>query len=326
MKIPIPDTLIVRLFLLLFIILSLSNFAGRELFLYLGLAHPAPYIRPQQHGLVSFLARLVAIALTAWVGARWLSNPIKRLAHAADQLGKNLDSPTISETTGPSEVRQASKVFNQMQSRLKQQLEERNHFLAAVSHDLRTPLTRLRLRAEKIGQHGLRKDVQNDINEMAEIIDTTLGYLRGEDQPEASYLLDIGALVHSLAEDAGDTITVSGNARPIRLQPLSIRRCLNNLIENALRYGGRAEIVISETDQNIVIAIHDDGPGIPADKLEMVFAPFYRIDTSRSRHTGGIGLGLSIAKDMAKKQGGNITLENAPAGGLIATLILPKRH
>ena len=326
MKIPVPDSLFVRLFLLLFFILSLSNFAGREIFLYLGLEQAAPGIRPQHHGLVSFIARLVAIALTAWVGARWLSNPIKHMARAADELGKNLNSPTISETSGPSEVRQASKVFNQMQARLKQQMEERNHFLAAVSHDLRTPLTRLKLRAEKMDQHDLRTEVQNDINEMAEIIDTTLGYLRGEEKPEATYLLDIGALVNSLAEDAGDVITVSGNAHPIRLQPLSIRRCLNNLIGNALRYGERAAIVISETDEEIVIAIHDEGPGIPEDKLETVFNPFYRIDASRSRHTGGIGLGLSIARDMAGKQGGKITLKNAPGGGLIATLALPKRY
>ncbi len=326
MKFPVPDSLFVRLFLLLFFVLSLSNFAGREIFLYLGLENPVPGIRPQHHGLVSFIARLVAIALTAWIGARWLSNPIKHMARAADELGKNLNSPTISETSGPSEVRQASKVFNQMQARLRQQMEERNHFLAAVSHDLRTPLTRLKLRAEKMDQHDLRTDVQNDLNEMTEIIDTTLGYLRGDEQPEATYLLDIGALVNSLAEDAGDVITVSGNARPIRLQPLSIRRCLNNLIGNALRYGERAAINISETDEEILIAIHDEGPGIPEDKLETVFTPFYRIDASRSRHTGGIGLGLSIARDMAGKQGGKITLRNAPEGGLVATLALPKRY
>jgi signal transduction histidine kinase len=192
MRIPVPDSLFVRLFLLLFIILSLSNFAGREIFLYLGLENPVPGVSPP-HGLISFVARLVAIALTAWVGARWLSNPIKRMARAAEELGKNLNSPTISETSGPSEVRQASKVFNQMQARLKQQMEERNHFLAAVSHDLRTPLTRLKLRAEKIGQPDLQLDVRNDINEMAEIIDTTLGYLRGDEQPEATYLLDKAA-------------------------------------------------------------------------------------------------------------------------------------
>lgn len=331
MKISIPDSLFVRLFILLFVILSLSYFAGREIFISLGLDHPVSVTANQQHPfrLVSILIRLTAVALTAWVAAIWLSKPIKRMALAADELGKNLNSPSIDETSGPSEVRQASKVFNQMQARLKQQMEERNRFLAAVSHDLRTPLTRLKLRAENIDKQELRSDVQNDINEMAAIIDTTLDYLRGDAQPEATCLLDICALVHSLAEDAkdcGDVVAVSGNALPLRLQPLAIRRCLNNLIENALRYGERAVIEISETDADVVIAIHDAGPGIPEDKLDAVFAPFYRLDDSRSRHTGGIGLGLSIARDMAKKQGGNVTLKNSQNGGLIATLVLPKRH
>ncbi len=135
--------------------------------------------------------------------------------------------------------------------------------------------------------------------------------------------------MHSFAEDAkecGDVIKVSGNAHPMRLQPLAIRRCLNNLIENALRYGEKADIVIGETDDEVVISIRDAGPGIPEDKLEAVFTPFYRLEASRSRHTGGIGLGLSIARDMARKQGGDITLKNAPEGGLVATLVLPKQY
>ncbi len=331
MRVSIPDTLFVRLFLLLFVILSLSYFAGREIFIYLGLDHPDSVASTPPHPfrMVSLLVRLAAVSLTAWVAAIWLSKPIKRMAQAADALGKNLNTPPIDETSGTSEVRQASRVFNQMQARLKQQMEERNRFLAAVSHDLRTPLTRLKLRAEKIDQIELRSDVQNDINEMAGIIDTTLAYLRGNDQPEETCLLDIGALVHSLAEDAkecGNVISVSGNASPLRLQQIAIRRCLNNLLENALRYGEKAAIDIIETDNEVVITILDAGPGIPEDKLEAVFAPFYRLEVSRSRHTGGVGLGLSIARDMAKKQGGNVTLKNSPGGGLIASVILPKQH
>ena len=329
MKMSIPDSLFVRLFLLLFIILSVSYFAGREILASLGIEQTAP--SPQHHTfrLVGFVIRLGAVALTSWIAARWLTYPIKRLANAADKLGKNLNSPMIDEGSGPSEVRQASKVFNQMQARIKLQLEERNRFLAAVSHDLRTPLTRLKLRAEKIDQQELKSGVQNDIDEMASIIDTTLDYLRGDEQPEASCLLDIESLIHSIAEDAnegGNMVTVTGKAQPIRLQPLAIRRCLNNLLENALRYGEKADIAISETDDEVVIAIQDAGPGIPEEQLEAVFAPFYRLETSRSKHSGGVGLGLSIARDMAKKQNGNITLANAPKGGLIATLHLPKRY
>ena len=329
MKFSIPDSLFARLFLLLFAILSVSYFAGREILVSLGIEQPVSH--PQHHPfrLYGFIIRLAAVAFTSWIAARWLTYPIKRLANAADELGKNLNSPLIDEASGPSEVRQASKVFNQMQARLKQQMEERNRFLAAVSHDLRTPLTRLALRAEKITQHDLKTDVQNDINEMASIIDTTLDYLRGDAQPEAACLLDIDALVHSLAEDAnesGNVITVTGKVHPIRLQPVAIRRCLNNLLENALRYGESATIAMEETDDEVVITIHDAGPGIPQEKLEAVFAPFYRLDSSRSRHSGGVGLGLAIARDMARKQGGNVTLENAPEGGLVASLILPKRY
>lgn len=329
MKIAIPDSLFVRLFLLLFLILSVSFFAGRELLNTLGFEHAAAL--PQHHPfqLDTILIRFAAVALTAWVAARWLSNPIKHMAKAAEELGKNLNSQNINETSGPTEVRQASKVFNQMKARINQQMEERNRFLAAVSHDLRTPLTRLKLRAEKVNQPELQADIQSDISEMTGIIDTTLDYLRGNDRPEAECLLDIEALVRSMVEDAeecGQSITVSGNASPLKLKPLAMRRCLNNLIENALRYGGKTAITIEESAIEVVIRIADSGPGIPEDQLEAVFSPFYRLDTSRNRNTGGVGLGLSIARDMARKQGGSITLKNAEAGGLIATLVLPKQR
>ena len=328
MKIAIPDSLFVRLFLLLFLILSVSFFAGRELLNTLGFEHAAAL--PQHHPfqLDTILIRFAAVALTAWVAARWLSNPIKHMAKAAEELGKNLNSQNINETSGPTEVRQASKVFNQMKERINRQMEERDRFLAAVSHDLRTPLTRLKLLAEKVNQTELQADIQSDISEMTGIIDTTLDYLRGNDRPEEECLLDIEALVRSMVEDAeecGQSITVSGKATPLKLKPLAMRRCLNNLIENALRYGGKTAITIEESDNEVVIRIADSGPGIPEDQLEAVFAPFYRLDTSRNRNTGGVGLGLSIARDMARKQGGSITLKNAGAGGLIAILVLPKQ-
>ena len=331
MKKHIPDTLFLRLFILLFVILSLSFIAGREIFIALGLdqALPAGTNQPHPFKLVGLLTRLTAVTLTAWVAASWLSKPIKRMAQAADELGRNLNNPPIDETSGPVEVRQASAVFNQMQVRIKQQVAERNHFLAAVSHDLRTPLTRLKLRAEKIAAIELRADVQNDLNEMTRIIDTTLDYLRGDAQTDARCLFDIAALLHSRAEDGreyGEAITVSGKAKPVWVQALAIRRCLDNLIANALRYGETAYIDISETANEVKINIRDSGPGIPEDQLEAVFAPFYRLESSRSRHSGGIGLGLSIAREMARKQGGEVTLCNAAEGGLIARLILPKHN
>ena len=332
MKKSIPDTLFLRLFILLFVTLALSHFIGIAVFSNLDHARTIGPDHLQPHHpfrFFGFIMRLSGIALTAWIAARWLSRPIKRMAQAASELGENLDCPPLDETCGPSEVRQASIVFNQMQARLKQQIAERNRFLAAVSHDLRTPLTRLKLRAEKIDAPNLKSDIRGDIDEMTAMIDAALDYLRGDVQPEAACLLDISALVHSLAEDAGDrkdTVTVAGDVQPILAQPLALRRCLNNLIENAIRYGNRADIVLDDSGDKLIIAIHDTGQGIPEDQLEAVFAPFYRLEASRSRHTGGVGLGLSIARDIAKKHGGNLTLKNAPEGGLVAMLVLPKRY
>lgn len=323
----VADTLFVRLFLLLFVVLYASSFASRELLDNLGWFPPAaaPY---NPFSIRALIFRTIAAAVTAWVAARWLSDPIKRMAAAADELGKNLSAPPLDETSGPVEVRQAAKVFNQMQMRLKQQMEERTLFLAAVSHDLRTPLTRLSLRAESMAQQGLKTDVQRDIGEMAGIIESTLDYLRADEHNETTCRLDIAALVHSLAEDINEQeerVVVTGYARPVSLQSTATRRCLNNLIENALRYGDKAMIEISETDDAVFISIRDNGSGIPEDKLEAVFAPFFRLDDSRNRHTGGMGMGLAIARDMAKKQGGDVTLKNAPGGGLLATVTLPKR-
>ncbi|MEJ1958571.1 MAG: ATP-binding protein [Nitrosomonadales bacterium] len=278
---------------------------------------------------LEFFMRLSGIALTAWIAARWLSRPINQLAQAASELGQSLERAPLDETSGPVEIRQASAVFNQMQSQLKQQIAERNRFLAAVSHDLRTPITRIKLRAVKIESHDLQEEIQHDINEMSAMIDATLDYLRGDGKPEEPCNLDVAALVNSLAENAmerGEIVTVSGTALPVVTQPLALQRCLNNLLENALRYGNRADIKLDETTENLVISIHDAGAGIPEDQLEAVFAPFYRLEESRSRHTGGVGLGLSIARDIAQKMGGSLVLKNSTEGGLIATLVLPKRH
>ena len=331
MKKRIPDTIFSRLFLLLFVMLSVSHFVGMEVFSgWWHSSHPADpnHLRHHSFRFFGFFLRLFAIILTAWIAARWLARPIDRMARAASKLGESLESAPLDETRGPSEIRQASAVFNQMQARLKLQIAERNRFLAAVSHDLRTPITRLKLRAQKVVAQDLQQEIQSDINEMTVMIDATLDYLRGDGKPEAPCLLDVNALVHSLAEDAGErgeVVTVSGQVQPIVTQAAALQRCLNNLVENALRYGNRADILLDDFGSKLIIAIRDAGEGIPEDKLEAVFTPFYRLDQSRSRHTGGVGLGLSIARDIAHKLGGELTLKNAPEGGLIATLELHKR-
>lgn len=334
MKFPIRDTIFVRLFLLMFFTLTMSFFVGREVIAGMGLGAllPSPPPPPPGSNVHPFLwgnllFRLTGIALAAWVAARWLAKPIQRMAKAAYELGANLNQPALDENSGPVEVRRASAVFNQMQERLKLQMAERSRFLAAVSHDLRTPLTRLKLRAEKIADAKLQSSVQDDLNEMAAMIDSALDYLRGAGQPEAPQLLDIAALVYSLAEDGqyrGQSISVTGQAAPVMVQPLAMRRCLNNLIENAVRYGERADIRIEEAQDKVIISIADAGPGIPENKMEAVFAPFYRMEESRNRNTGGIGLGLSIARDIVQQQGGSLTLKNGEQRGLVATLTLNK--
>jgi signal transduction histidine kinase len=325
----IPDTIFLRLFLLLFVALSASHFIGMEVFSSLRPTRPVDpeHIRAHPFMVWGFLMRLAGITLTAWIGARWLAHPIDQMARAAKKLGESLEQAPLDETKGPAEIRQAAHVFNQMQAQIRQQIAERNRFLAAVSHDLRTPLTRLKLRAEKISDEDLKAATQADINEMTAMIDATLNYLRGDESPEKPCMLDVASLVHSIAENAeelGEIVTVSGSAAPILAQPMALHRCLNNLIENALRYGGRADITLNDAGDKLIISIRDAGKGIPEDQLEAVFAPFFRLDASRSRHTGGVGLGLSIARDVAKKCGGSLALGNAPGGGLVATLALPR--
>ncbi len=330
MKSRLHDTLFFRLFLLLFIIFTLSNYIG--VWLYVHLEHRALTADGQlQPGPESryfwLMLRLIGSVLTAWIAAKWLSGPIRKMADAAKELGINLQRQPLDETRGPAEVRQAAIVFNQMQSQLKKQLEERNRFLAAISHDLRTPLTRIKLRSEKISSDVLKTDIRNDIDEMARMIDETLEFLREENHHEPWQMLDITSLVNSIAEDFSDQgykIIVRGDALPICSQPLSLRRCLNNLIGNAIKYGNSAEIYLDDKVDKLVISIKDNGEGIPEDQLEAVFSPFYRLENSRNRHTGGVGLGLSIAREIAQKHQGSLYLENMSQGGLCVTLELPK--
>ncbi|QBK04810.1 HAMP domain-containing protein [Hylemonella gracilis] len=271
--------------------------------------------------------RLGALMLAAWVGARWLSRPISRLAHAARELGQDVHRPPLPEE-GAQEFREASRVFNQMQAQLRRQLEERDRFVAAVSHDLRTPLTRLRLRAESLADPRERRGFQQDIEGMEEMIRATLDYLRGAADEESFVLLDVGALVTSLADDhpAGPrAVRVEGAARAVRVQPSALRRAIGNLVDNAIRYGEQAHIRLRDEPGRLCIEVNDRGPGIPPEQLEQVFEPFYRLESSRNRHTGGVGLGLAIARDIARRQGGSLTLRNLPRSGLQAVLELPRR-
>lgn len=270
--------------------------------------------------------RLAALMAAAWVGARWLSQPLYHLAAAARDLGQNVHRPPLPEV-GPSECREASRVFNQMQARICQQLEERDRFVAAVSHDLRTPLTRLRLRAECLGDDEQCRLFSRDIAEMDAMIAATLDHLGGGAKAEPWVMVDVQALIESLADDqqaCGHTVQVQGQAAPLLAQASALRRCLDNLVGNAIRYGGSAQIRLHDTAVALTITVRDHGPGLPEAELERVLAPFYRVEASRNRHSGGVGLGLAIANDIIQGHQGTLQLCNAEGGGLLVRVALPR--
>lgn len=271
--------------------------------------------------------RLSALLLAAWVGARWLAAPMRRLAQGAAELGQDLRRPPLPEE-GTQECREATRVINQLQRNIQTQLAERDQFVAAVSHDLRTPLTRLALRVEYLDDAQQRQRFSKDIGEMNDMIRATLDYLRGVAPDETWALLDLGALVGSLVhdfQDAGMDVQWSGasDVPALRGQTTALRRCLGNLLENAVRYGERAEVTLAQVPGAVHITVRDHGPGLAQAQWSRVTQPFYRVEDSRNRNSGGVGLGLAIAQDIAQRHHGQLQICNAPTGGLQVTLVLP---
>jgi signal transduction histidine kinase len=214
-----------------------------------------------------------------------------------------------------------------MQDRLRRYLESRTRVLAAMSHDLRTPLTRLRLRIESIEDDELRQRCAADLEEMSHMVRGALSVFRGLNDDEAATAVDINALVEEVRQqhvELGADVAVRGAAsEPIVAKPLALKRCLGNLVHNAVQYAGRATIAVQD-GRDLVLGIEDEGPGIPPEALEQVFEPFFRLEASRNRDSGGMGLGLSIARDIAQAHGGSLVLRNRESGGLEAVLTLPR--
>ncbi|MDB5765309.1 MAG: periplasmic sensor signal transduction histidine kinase [Collimonas fungivorans] len=279
-----------------------------------------PYLSPY------FALFLLLIGGLAYFVAKMTARPIKHLAIAAGELGRDIDRPPLDET-GPTEVRQAATAFNAMQARIKRQIQHRTHMLAAITHDLQTPLTRLRLRLEKVGEADLRRKLLEDLAVMQSMVREGLDLARSMDSAEAMQKLDIDSLLDSVCADAVDArqdVTLEGRTRAsIMAQPNTLRRCLTNLVDNATKYGRYARLLVAREGSDIVIRIRDGGTGIPAELLETVFDPFFRLETSRSRDTGGTGLGLTIARNIAENHRATLQLRNHPEGGLEATLRLP---
>lgn len=265
---------------------------------------------------------LVAVVLLVAMAARSTVRPLTELARAANSLSRNLRSPPVPET-GPTEVREAAQAFNAMQSRIRSGIEERERFLAAVSHDLKTPLTRMRLRTEMMTDAPLQAQLRTDVDDMLQLLDGTLDFLRGKAVEEVPQRVDLVALVESLVEDYQGVGTVTLQA-PDALQwscrPKAIKRALTNLIDNALKYGGQAHVVLAAGPSGVEVLVQDKGPGLPEDELQKVFEPFYRVEHSRNRDTGGAGLGLAIVRQIAQSHGGDVQLSNRAEGGLQARL------
>lgn len=292
------------------------------------------YLSPQESSIplrlgLTLLVLLGTVIVLSLIAVRWVTGPLSALATAAEKLGRDIDRPPLDEN-GPLEVRRAAGAFNVMQQRLSRFLSDRTRVLTAMSHDLKTPLTRLRLRMETVDDAVLRGKIEKDLNEMQSMVTQTLDYMRDSSRSEATQQVDLMAMLETLQidfRDTGHTLEITGAiAQPYVGRPLALRRCLTNLVENAIRYGGRTMIELEDSAKQVVVRILDDGPGMPDEELERAFEPFYRGERSRSRETGGTGLGLGIARNIARAHGGELVLKNRPSGGLEAILSLPRQN
>ncbi|MGP2492873.1 ATP-binding protein [Mesorhizobium sp. PUT5] len=283
---------------------------------------PGPQLSPQ--ALLPLLLMAVAVALVAWWTARRVVGPMRALAVGADRLGRGLDADPL-PMTGPSEVRETTQAFNRMKGRLTRFVNERTHMLVALSHDLRSPLTAMRLRIEMLDETEDSIRLKALVEEMQAMVEATLEFARGVTRAEPAAEVDLAVLLGDLVGDiGGDRATLAASQPlPATIRPQALNRALRNLIDNAVRYGGVAKVTLTQEPGMAVITIADKGPGLPDDQLEAVFEPFVRLEGSRSRDTGGVGLGLAIARTIIQAHGGTVLLRNAVDGGLEAVVRLP---
>lgn len=251
--------------------------------------------------------------------------PIRQLAKAVDSFGKGRD-PGDFQPRGPAEIRQAAVAYNNMRGRLQRHIAQRTDMLAAISHDLRTPLTRMKLELEMLAQDDVAEGLRSDVDDMIELIETYLAFVRGQEGEvtENQPLAPILAEMRNRAERAGRSLTIEGDdtiALPLRQR--AFKRCLANLIDNACRYGRRIRIACAQRARLVVLIVEDDGPGVPEDLYDKVIQPFFRGEQSRHRDTGGTGLGLAIARDVVLSHGGEMTLGRSILGGLKITMRMP---
>jgi signal transduction histidine kinase len=283
---------------------------------------------PMYHIYFYPLLLLVALIVGSWVMARGITVPLSRLSSAADALGRGLPQAPLAEE-GPRELRRAAHAFNSMQDRLRRYLDSRTRVVAAMSHDLRTPITRMLLRVEAVSESAVQLKLTQDLEEMQLLVQGALDMLQGLESNEPIRPINIDALLIALRDDYHDLgfpVTLRGSIRePLSARPQAWRRLLTNLLDNCRKFASRAWLEVEEHTHNVIFRVKDDGPGIPEELLERVLEPYFRVEGSRSKATGGIGLGLSIARDIAQAHGGELLLRNLTQGGLEAIVSVPRR-
>ena len=292
-----------------------------------------PPVRPwhSRTFLIAFLGMtLAAAALTLWA-VRRLTAPVATLAAAAEALGRDVNAPPLPET-GPLEVAQAAAAFNTMAARIRRFVQDRTFMLTAIGHDLRTPITRLKLRAEFMEDDEQRRKMLLDLDELESMVAATLAFGRDVTTEEAVSPVDLTELARTVLDETADPqpemterlVYEGPDYLTVRARPKSLKRALTNLVANAVKYGGNARVVLTPpANGSVTLLVEDDGPGVPPGELERVFQPFHRIETSRNRETGGTGLGLPIARNILRAHGGDVVLSNRPLGGIRAAVSLP---
>jgi len=269
------------------------------------------------------LVLLAASGILAFIVARMVTAPLAQLSRAALAIGLDLDDGALPER-GSIEVRNAAQAFDTMRGRLKKNLQERTHMLASIAHDLQTPLTRMRLKIENVAEPEIRKRLFADVAAMQTLVREGLDLAQSVEVSEPFHLLDVDSLLLSMAQDAvdaGQRVKFTGGCgAQVRARPQCLQRCIANLLENALKFAGEAEVTSRLDDQGVVIVVRDFGDGIPQEAIGTVMEPFVRVEASRSRKTGGVGLGLAIAQILAGKNNAIIELHNHPDGGLVASI------
>lgn len=279
----------------------------------------------QQRIVLLFFLSALVMAPIAFIFARRLSAPIRLFTEAAERLGRDPRAPPLS-LRGSAEITVAVKAFNDMQERLRRYVEDRTAMVGAIAHDLRTPLTRLRFRIENVPE-DVRVKMAADIDQMEDMISAALTFVRDTTRDGERTPLELSSLLESLcdemAETGADTQVELGEKVVLHGDPLALRRLFTNLLENAVKFGGRARARVYSDATSAIVEIEDDGPGIPIEEVERVFEPFYRREPSRSRQTGGIGLGLAVVRSIARGHGGDVVFINRPGGGLTAKVQLP---